>query len=133
MDVTVAARREGDRTVVEVGGELDVYTAPRLRNALHDAVSDGARHMVVDLTGTRFLDSSALGVLVGVLKHLRVRGGDLELVCRSESILRVFRITGLLTIFVVHAHLGDALSTPPIARPRSTDEQTWRGTPTADL
>jgi anti-sigma B factor antagonist len=137
VDLTLATRPEGDRTVVEVGGEIDVYTAPQLRSALNDAVADGARHLVVDMTGTEFLDSTGLGVLVAglkrvrsaggrmelavddprVLKVLRIAGlkrvrtmdGDLELVCASEKILKVFRITGLTKVFTIHPSIEEAL------------------------
>lgn len=110
MNATVATRAEGDRTVVDVVGEIDLYTAPLLRAALNEAVADGARRIVVDMTGTQFLDSTGLGVLVGGLKRVRTVDGDLELVCSSEKILKVFRITGLLKVFVLHANLEAALS-----------------------
>ncbi len=112
MDLSLATRPEGDRTVVEVGGEIDVYTAPQLRSALNDAVADGARHMVVDMTGTEFLDSTGLGVLVGGLKRVRTMDGDLELVCASEKILKVFRITGLTKVFTIHPTIEEALGGP---------------------
>ncbi|MFC5382353.1 anti-sigma factor antagonist [Aquipuribacter nitratireducens] len=110
MDLTLATRTVGDRTVVEVGGEIDVYTAPQLRSQLNDAVADGARHIVVDMTGTDFLDSTGLGVLVGGLKRVRTMDGDLELVCSSEKILKVFRITGLTKVFTIHSSLDEALA-----------------------
>ncbi|WP_380169422.1 STAS domain-containing protein [Jannaschia sp. R86511] len=110
MDLTLATRPEGDRTVVEVGGEIDVYTAPQLRSALNDAVAAGARHLVVDMSGTEFLDSTGLGVLVGGLKRVRTMDGDLELVCASEKILKVFRITGLTKVFTIHASIDEALA-----------------------
>jgi len=109
VDLSLATRPEGDRTVVEVGGEIDVYTAPQLRSALNDAVADGARHLVVDMTGTEFLDSTGLGVLVGGLKRVRTMDGDLELVCSSEKILKVFRITGLTKVFTIHPTIDEAL------------------------
>ena len=109
MDLSLATRLEGDRTVVEVGGEIDVYTAPQLRSALNDAVADGALHLVVDMTGTEFLDSTGLGVLVGGLKRVRTMDGDLELVCSSEKILKVFRITGLTKVFTIHPTIDEAL------------------------
>ena len=112
MDLSLATRLEGDRTVVEVGGEIDVYTAPQLRSALNDAVANGARHLVVDMTGTEFLDSTGLGVLVGGLKRVRTMDGDLELVCASEKILKVFRITGLTKVFTIHPTIDEALGAP---------------------
>lgn len=110
MELTLTTRTVGTRTVVEVGGEIDVYTAPQLRTALNDAVADGARRIVVDMSGTEFLDSTGLGVLVGGLKRVRTLDGDLELVCSSEKILKVFRITGLTKVFTLHDSMEEALA-----------------------
>jgi anti-sigma B factor antagonist len=67
VDLTLGTRDEGDRTVVEVGGEIDVYTAPKLREQLVDLVNAGRYHLVVDMEKVEFLDSTGLGVLVGGL------------------------------------------------------------------
>ena len=95
-------------TVVAVKGEIDVYTAPRLRERLVELVSEGHRRIIVDLEGVDFLDSTGLGVLVGGLKRLRSHGGDLSLVCTQSRILKVFEITGLMTVFQVAASVDEA-------------------------
>ena len=56
MDLSLSTRTEGDRTIVKVGGEIDVYTAPKLREQLIDLVSSGAYHLVVDMEEVDFLD-----------------------------------------------------------------------------
>ena len=84
MDVSVHTYPSGERTVVEVGGEIDVYTAPVLRERLAALHESGTRHLVVDLRAVRFMDSTGLGVLVGVLKRVRLSGGSLILVIDSE-------------------------------------------------
>src|SRR5580658_7893734 len=88
-------------TVLAVKGEIDVYTAPRLREQLVELVSQGHRQIVVDLEGVDFLDSTGLGVLVGGLKRLRSNDGDLALVCTQSRILKVFEITGLTKVFPI--------------------------------
>ena len=60
--------------VIAVAGEVDIFTAPELKRAIAAAIDAGARRLVVDLTETRFLDSTALGVLIGAVKRLRPLG-----------------------------------------------------------
>ena len=110
MDVSVTSRESGDRTVVEVRGEIDVYTAPVLREELTSLVDAQHTNLVVDLTQVSFMDSTGLGVLVGGLKKVRTLGGDLSLVIDQETILKVFRITALTQVFSIHSTLEDALA-----------------------
>ncbi len=95
-------QRSAAGAVLAVRGEVDVYTAPSLRETLVDLVSEGANRIVVDLEGVDFLDSTGIGVLVGGLKRVRTHGGELALVCTQQRILKVFDITGLSTIFAIY-------------------------------
>ncbi|MQA04143.1 MAG: anti-sigma factor antagonist [Streptosporangiales bacterium] len=110
MDLSLTTKAEGDRTVVEVVGEIDVYTAPKLREAFIDLVAQGAYHLVIDMEQVEFLDSTGLGVLVGGLKRVRAHDGTLRLVCSQERILKIFRVTGLTKVFPIHSSLADALT-----------------------
>lgn len=105
MEVTVTSRTSGARTVVQVTGEIDVYTAPLLREELASLIDAEHRDVVVDLTEVGFMDSTGLGVLVGALKKVRTLGGDLQLVISSEKVLKVFRITALTRVFTIHETL----------------------------
>jgi anti-sigma B factor antagonist len=89
-------------TVLAVKGEVDVYTAPRLREKLVELVSQGKYQIIVNLEGVDFLDSTGLGVLVGGLKRLRSHEGDLGLVCTQSRVLKVFEITGLTKVFSIY-------------------------------
>jgi anti-sigma B factor antagonist len=110
VDLSLTTRAEGDRTVVKVDGEIDVYTAPKLREQLVDLVNAGKYHLVVDMEGVEFLDSTGLGVLVGGLKRVRAHDGSLRLVCTQERILKIFRITGLTKVFPIHETVDAAVS-----------------------
>jgi len=110
VDLTLSTRREGERTVVVVGGEIDVYTAPKLREQLVELETAGQHDLVVDLERVEFLDSTGLGVLVGGLKRVRSHDGSLRLVCTQERILKVFRITGLTKVFAIHDSVAEAVS-----------------------
>ncbi|HEY8534133.1 MAG TPA: STAS domain-containing protein [Micromonospora sp.] len=101
MELSLTTRTVGAHTVVEVGGEVDVYTAPRLRERLTEVIEGGARQVVVDLGRVDFLDSTGLGVLVGALKRLRAVNGNLRLVCTKEPLLKIFRITALDQVFPI--------------------------------
>jgi anti-sigma B factor antagonist len=101
MELSLTTRTVAGHTVLEVGGEVDVYTAPRLRERLIELVDAGARDLVVDLERVDFLDSTGLGVLVGAHKRLRLAHGSFRLVCSKEPLLKIFRITALDQIFPI--------------------------------
>jgi len=109
VDLSLASRTEGDKTVVSVGGEIDVYTAPKLREQIVQLVEDGQYHLVIDMEDVEFLDSTGLGVLVGGLKRVRAHDGTLCLVCTQERILKIFRITGLTKVFPIHSTVAEAV------------------------
>jgi anti-sigma B factor antagonist len=104
--ITVGA----DCAVLRVWGEVDVYTAPRLRERVVKLLGDGVRHVVVDLREVDFLDSTGLGALVGSLKRLREQDGSLKLVTGRERIMQVFRLTGLIRVFTLHASVPEAIA-----------------------
>ena len=94
MELSLTSRAEGEFEIIEVGGEIDVYTAPKLREAIVTAVDAGHTHLIIDVQKVDFLDSTGLGVLVGALKRVRADGGSLDIVCTHERILKIFGITG---------------------------------------
>lgn len=112
MDLNLNHRSEDGRTIVEVEGEIDVYTAPKLRELLIDLVSQGNHRIIVDMARVDFLDSTGLGVLVGGLKRVRSHDGSLRLVCGQERILKIFRITGLTKVFQIYTTIEEALTDP---------------------
>jgi anti-anti-sigma factor len=86
---------------VRVSGELDGYTSPDLRDCLASLVSEGTARIVVDLADVAFIDSTAMGVLVGALKRLRAVGGELVLKDPPPPVVRVMKLTGLDAVFTV--------------------------------
>lgn len=102
------SRPEGDWTVIDVKGEVDVYTAPKLREKIVDLVNQGSHKIIVNLEGVEFLDSTGLGVLVGGLKRVKSHDGTLALVCTKPKILKVFSITGLSKVFPIHDTVQEA-------------------------
>jgi len=104
MNLEVQTERVNAHTaVVTLIGEMDVYTTPQAREAMLHLIADGYYHLVVNLQGTEYLDSTALGVLVGTLKRVREQGGDLRLVAPSPRVRRLLEITRLINVFPIDA------------------------------
>src|SRR4029077_17366174 len=85
----------GDAYVISLTGEVDLYTAPEFKQQLLEVIGQGGKEVVVDFSGTTFIDSTTLGVLVGGVKRLRTNDGQLSLVCSDRNITKIFEITGL--------------------------------------
>lgn len=109
MDLEVASVRMDDACVITLKGEVDVYTAPALRERLLVDIESSCSAVVVDMSGVDFVDSSGLGVLVSGLKRTREADKSMRIVCDSEPVLKIFRITGLDKVFDLTPTLEEAL------------------------
>ncbi|RJL24766.1 STAS domain-containing protein [Bailinhaonella thermotolerans] len=105
MRLRLDHRVEDDHTVVGIAGEIDVFTAPRLREYLTDLIMSGGAHLVLDMAEVAFLDSAGLGVLIGTLRRLQVHDGTLAVINANHHVLKVFRTTRLDRVIEVS---GDA-------------------------
>jgi anti-sigma B factor antagonist len=112
MDLELETSQHDGVAVLTLRGEIDVYTAPRMRQAIVDLVDAGSLNIVVDMGMVDFLDSTGLGVLVEGLKRVRTRGGNLSLVVTQDKIVKIFDITGLNKAFPIFGSLEDALKEP---------------------
>ena len=101
---------DADTHVIELGGEVDLYTAPEFKERLVQVIEDGKKQLIVDLSKATFIDSTTLGVLVGGVKRLRPTGGSLALVCTDENITKIFEITGLDRVFTIYPNREEAIS-----------------------
>jgi anti-sigma B factor antagonist len=104
-DVPGAAAYGADVGVLAAGGEIDYMATPLLRQRLLDHIEAGKRHLVLDLSTATFVDSTAIGVLVGAFMSLQqAGGGTLRVVCTedNERVLRIFDIVGLASLMVLH-------------------------------
>jgi anti-sigma B factor antagonist len=90
-----------------------VYSAPTLRDRITDLVESGDHTLIVDLSGVGFLDSTGLGTLVAGHKRADEMGGQMPLVCADDRILRLFRITGLDSVFTIHESVDGAVQGAP--------------------
>lgn len=125
MDLSLEVYEKDGIEVVYPGGELDSYTAPRLRELLIDLVSRQNYHLVVSLEKVEFLDNRGLGVLIGGLKRVRSHDGALAVVCTQERILRSFRITGLTGVFGFYDSVDEAIEELKAKMRCSSVEACW--------
>ena len=102
-----------DCALLRMTGEIDVYSASQVRDEVIKLLGNGTRHIIADLSGVEFLDSTGLGALVGSLKRLREQNGSLALVATASKILTVFRVTGLIRVFELHPSVGEAIEADP--------------------
>lgn len=109
MDLKIETEENDGAAIIRLQGEVDVYTAPKLKSTLIDLVDKGNFKVVVNLEQVDFMDSSGLGVLVGGLKRVRSHEGAIALVCTQENILKIFRITGLVKVFPIFEEESQAV------------------------
>jgi len=102
-------RRDDGRIVVSLAGELDLYNAHEVRDALLQCCAESPERLVVDLSGVTFIDSTALGVLIEARARLANRRGFL-LAAPGIETRRALEVSGLDRHFVVHESLDDALA-----------------------
>src|SRR5262245_32904709 len=117
MNLEINTEPLSDRVfVVSLAGEVDLYVAPELKQQLLDAIERGATHVIVDLTQTTFIDSTTLGVLIGVVRRLRANNGQVSVVCTDPNVAKTFELTGLDRVFPIYptreqaiAHVDDEI------------------------
>ena len=95
---------------IETSGELDLYSAPELKQRLGLAIEEGNRRIVVDLTQATFVDSTTLGVLVGAKKRIAPEGGSVAVVCPDNEVRRLFDLTGINRVFEIYDTRDEALA-----------------------
>jgi len=105
VELNVSSRSQGDHTFVITTGEIDLYTAPRLHSELAAVIdkSAPASHVVVDMSGVEFCDSTGMNVLLSCLRQARERGGELELAAPRPAVRKILQVTGLDAVFTVSA------------------------------
>jgi anti-sigma B factor antagonist len=110
VDLSLTESTIESQLVVAVHGDVDVHSAPHLRDRLIAAIDAGSTAVVVDLTDVAFIDSTGLGALVAARNHAEERQASLRLVCSSERLLKLFRITGLHEVFAIFDSVARAVA-----------------------
>jgi|SRR4029453_17904425 anti-sigma B factor antagonist len=105
----IRERQSGDCTILELTGRLTVNDQPGLlRETVTDAVGRGARQVLIDLSGVRYIDSTRLGELISAHITVSRQGGRLKLVGTPDTIVELLEIAGLGGIFPRYATVAEA-------------------------
>lgn len=111
--VEVTTRQESGFTVVAVSGEVDLYSSPRMREAILAGVSRKNPRVVVDLQRVTYMDSSGIATLVEALQLTRKHSGRLVIAGLSERVREIFELARLESVFELSPSVADALKTAP--------------------
>jgi len=110
MDIKVNVKDLSNTVALaEVQGEIDVYTSPKVKEALTALIEKGKYNLVIGLEEVRYIDSTGLGVLIGTLKKVREHNGTVAIICNNPQIKKIFNITGLVKIFGIYKNADEAL------------------------
>ena len=109
--LAIEVTADGDQGTVVLTGEIDLATQANLRTVLTDLVVAGQIHLVVDLAGVSFIDSTGLGVLIGARRRVHALHGSVRLVNVNDQVMRVFEITGLDRVFDISGVEAETSST----------------------
>ena len=102
-------RREGNASVVEVHGEVDMHSSPELHVLLRQVCEDHPAKLVVDLGQVEYMDSSGIGTLVEIFRRVKGFRGDMVLVSLQPRVRGVFEITKLDKFFTIRDSVAEAL------------------------
>lgn len=95
--------------VIDVKGEVDVYTAPKFKSTMIDLIDQGNYNLIVNLTNVQYMDSAGLGALVSGLKRVREHNGTVNLVSPTVPVQRVLDITRLSKILNIYQNEQQAI------------------------
>ncbi|MEK4027070.1 MULTISPECIES: anti-sigma factor antagonist [Bacillaceae] len=105
MNITIDVKETEQQITVRITGEIDAYTAPKLRETVFPYTEKEKANIVIDLSEVSYMDSTGLGVFVGLFKSLNANGGTLQLIGLSERLRRLFDITGLADIMNINSEV----------------------------
>lgn len=103
MNISIDVQEQEKQTTIKLAGEIDAYTAPKLREAAFPYTEKEEADIVIDLSGVTYMDSTGLGVFVGLFKSLNANNGTMKLIGLSDRLKRLFDITGLADIMNINS------------------------------
>lgn len=111
LEIEVNSRPVGNNVhLVEVSGEIDLYTGPKVKDCIHNLIDAGTYNLIVDLENVRYMDSTGLGILMSALKRVEEKGGRIVIVCNNARVMKIFKLTGFVHTFSIFDSEADAIA-----------------------
>jgi len=110
LRIETSLRHQDNIPVLDVVGEIDIYTTPQFKEAVSEAIDQNKPAIVINMAQVTYMDSSGFGTLLSATKRLRPLDGALYLSGCNEAIQRMLQITRLNTIFGVYATEEEAIA-----------------------
>lgn len=101
MNLTIDIKEDGNKYTVQLRGEIDVYTAPALREKLIPLTEQAGNNIKVDLEEISYLDSTGLGAFIHAYKSSKQHNSEIEIIHVKDRVFRLFQVTGLNDIMEV--------------------------------
>ncbi|MBS4202311.1 anti-sigma factor antagonist [Bacillus sp. FJAT-49732] len=105
MNISISLTETESQLHAKLEGEIDAYTAPKVKESLHPYAEKAGIKMIVDLKDVSYMDSTGLGVFVGLFKTLKAENGELILTGLSDRLKRLFEITGLADVMNINTEV----------------------------
>lgn len=102
MEIEIEIKEKNNLKFFNLRGEIDVYTSPKLKEKVVEELEKKVENLVINLQEVSYIDSTGLGILIGALKRMKEREGNLYLIFSSPRLKRIFEITGLNKIFLIY-------------------------------
>ena len=107
-EFSIEARRDGDRHVISLSGEINLRSSPNLHASLLEIIEGRPDRIILDLSGVSYMDSSGIGTLVEIKRRLERYKGSLILAALQPRVRGLFEITKLEQFFTIAADIAEA-------------------------
>lgn len=96
LDLKIDVKKEEDVPVISLNGEVDIYTYPKLSEALDKVIKDGSPSMILNLEKVNYMDSTGLGAIAAGANKLSQIGGHMNIICTQPQVKKIFKVSGLM-------------------------------------
>lgn len=106
----IAKRESGDIVILDIQGEIDLYNAPEIKDAINNLIEKQSCRVIVNLEKVSYIDSSGIGALISSLANLKKNAGGMKILKVSGSVRKVFELTKLTSFFDIFDDESEALA-----------------------